>query len=156
MTNGDVSSTNSGSAASIADSSGQANGLITLFHAVKTAYARNGRWTLNRATLGSARKLKDGNNNYIWQPGLASTLPATILGAPYVEATDMPDEAANAFPIAFGDFRRAYTIIDRVQMSILRDPFTQATSGNVRFIARRRVGGQVVLAEAIRKLKAAA
>ena len=52
--------------------------------------------------------------------------------------------------------RRAYTIIDRINLSVLRDPFTQATSGNVRFIARRRVGGQVVLAEAIRKLKVAA
>ena len=65
----------------------------------------------------------------------------------------MPDVAADAFPIMFGDVRRAYTIVDRVNLSILRDPFTQATNGNVRFIARRRVGGQVVLAEAIRKLK---
>ena len=46
--------------------------------------------------------------------------------------------------IAYGDFRRGYTIVDRDQLSVLRDPFTQATSGNIRFIARRRVGGQVL------------
>ena len=71
------------------------------------------------------------------------------------EVPDMPDVAAGAFPIAFGNWQRAYTILDRVVLSVLRDPFTQAISGNVRFIARRRVGGQVVLAEAIRKLKVA-
>lgn len=156
LDNAAVGSTNSGSAATIADTDGQANGLIDLYHAIKTAYARNATWVLNRTVLGSVRKLKDGNNNYIWQPGLASLRPATILDQPYVEMTDMPNEAANAFPIAFGDFRRGYTIVDRVQMSVLRDPFTQATSGNIRFVARRRVGGQVVLAEAIRKLKCSA
>ena len=149
----DVAETVSGSAGSIADASGQADGLIDLYHGLKTAYAVNGTWLLNRATLSEVRKLKDGQNNYIWQPGLASGVPNTILGQPYVEVPDMPDVAANAFPIAFGDIRRGYVIVDRINLSVLRDPFTQATSGNVRFIARRRVGGQVVLAEAIRKLK---
>jgi HK97 family phage major capsid protein len=58
--------------------------------------------------------------------------------------------------VAFGDFRRAYMIVDRIQLAILRDPFTQATSGTIRYVARRRVGGQVVLAEAIRKQKVSA
>ena len=149
----DVAETVSGSAGSIADANGQADGLIDLYHGLKTAYALRGTWLLNRATLGDARKLKDGQNNYIWQPGLANGIPNTVLGQPYVEVPDMPDAAAGAFPIIFGDIRRGYTIVDRINLSVLRDPFTQATSGNVRFIARRRVGGQVVLAEAIRKLK---
>jgi len=153
LDNTDIAETVSGSASTIAYTDGQANGLIDLFYAIKTAYSRNATWVLNRTTLGAARKLKDADNNYIWQPGLAMGIPNTILGAPYVEMPDMPDEAANAYPIAFGDFRRAYYIVDRVNMSVLRDPFTQATSGAVRFVARRRVGGQVVLAEAIRKLK---
>ena len=62
----------------------------------------------------------------------------------------MPDIAGSAKPIAFGDFTRAYTLVDRVNISIMRDQFTQATSGNIRYIARRRVGGTVVLPEAIR------
>ena len=152
----DLAVTVSGSAGSIGDANGQANGLIELYHGLKTAYALQGTWLLNRATLGAVRRLKDSQNNYIWMPGLASGVPNTILGQPYVEVPDMPDVAAGAFPIVFGDIRRAYTIVDRVNLSVLRDPFTQATNGNIRFIARRRVGGQVVLAEAARKLKVSA
>jgi HK97 family phage major capsid protein len=156
LQNAEVLSTVSGSASTIADASGQANGLIDLYHDIKTGYALQGWWLLNRATLGEVRKLKDGQNNYIWQPGLASGVPNTILGQPYLEVPDMPDVQANATPIVFGDLRRAYTIVDRISLSILRDPFTQATSGNIRFIARRRVGAQVVLPEAIRKLTVSA
>ena len=156
LTNADLGSTNSGSAATIADANGQANGIIDLYHGIKTAYAVRGTWMLNRSTLGAVRKLKDGQNQYVWQAGLANLRPNTILDAPYVEVPDMPDEGAGTFPIAFGDWSRAYTIVDRIQLAVLRDPFTQATAGNVRFIARRRVGGQVVLAEAIRKLQCAA
>ena len=87
---------------------------------------------------------------------LVSGVPNTILGYPYVEATDMPSVGANAFPVAFGDFSKAYMIVDRVALAVLRDPFTQATTGNVRYIARRRVGGQVVLPEAIVKQKVSA
>jgi HK97 family phage major capsid protein len=156
LTNSSVGETVSGSAATIADADGQANGLMTLFHALKTAYSRNASWALNRVTLGSVRKLKDADKNYIWMPGLANGVPNTILGAAYVEMPDMPNEGAGTYPIAFGDFRRAYTLVDRISMEMLRDPYTQATSGNIRFIFRRRLGGQVVLAEAIRKLKCAA
>lgn len=153
LDNSDVGETVSGSAATIADSSGQANGMIDLYHDLKTAYARNATWILNRSTLGEVRKLKDGNNNYIWQNGLADLRPNTILGQPYVEMPDMPDQAANAYPVMFGDFRRGYIVVDRISMSILRDIYTQATGGLIRFIFRRRVGGQVVISEALRKLK---
>ena len=86
---------------------------------------------------------------------LQAGVPNTILGYPYVEVTDMPNIAGNAFPVMFGDFRRAYLIIDRVALSVLRDPYTVAANGNVRYLARRRVGGQVVQAEAIVKQKIA-
>jgi HK97 family phage major capsid protein len=146
----------SGSAATIAGASGtEANGLVNLFHSVKTAYAVRGTWILNRLSLGKVRLLKDTTGQYLWQPGVAAGLPNSILGAPYLETPDMPDEAANAFPIAFGDFKRAYTLVDRVEMAIMRDPFTVASSGQVKFTARRRVGGQVVLGEAIRLYKCA-
>lgn len=156
LTNSGVGETNSGSATTIADADGQANGLMTLFHALKTAYSRNATWTLNRTTLGSVRKLKDAEKNYIWAPGLANGIPNTILGASYVEMPDMPDEGAGTTPIAFGDFRRGYTLVERIAMEMLRDPYTQAAGGNIRFIFRRRLGGQVTLSEAMRKLKCAA
>ena len=135
-TSAGISTTNSGAAAAIT-----ADGLITLKHAIKTAYTRNANWIMNRTTLGSARKLKDGNGQYLWQPGLAMGKPNTLDGDPYVEMPDMPNEGAGNKPVAYGDFRRAYTWIDRIVMEMLRDPYTQATSGNVRFIIRKRSGG---------------
>lgn len=148
-----IAFTVSGSAATIADSAGGANGLIDLFYALKTGYSANGRWVLNRNTLGQVRKLKDTTGAYIWQPALTAGAPATILGAPYTECPDMPNQGANAFPIGFGDWKKAFLLVDRIDMSISRDPFTVANVGQVKFNARRRVGGQVVLGEAIRLLK---
>lgn len=153
LTNTSVASTNSGSSATIADASGQANGILQLKYALKSAYARNATWVMNRTTLGSMRTLQDSNKRYIWMPGIQNAAPNTIDGDPYVEMPDMPSEGANLFPVAYGDFRRAYVWADRISMEMLRDPFTQATSGNVRFVIRKRSGGQVVLAEAIRLLK---
>jgi len=149
MTNSDVGETNSGAATAVA-----ADGMLSLKHAIKTAYSRNATWVMNRTTIGSVRKLKaSGTGEYVWVPGIASGRPNTIDGDPYVELPDMPNEGAGLYPVAYGDFRRAYLMVDRISMQLLRDPYTQATSGNIRFIMRRRVGGQVVLAEAIRKLK---
>ena len=156
LTNSNVAETNSGSAATIKDASGQADGLIGLKHGIKTAYTRNATWGMNRTTLGSVRKLKDGQGQYIWMPGIAMGRPNTIDGDPYVELPDMPSEGAGLYPVIYGDFRRAYVWVDRISMEMLRDPYTQATAGNVRFIVRKRSGGQVVLAEAVRKLKCSA
>jgi HK97 family phage major capsid protein len=151
LTNANVGTTNSGAATAVTG-----DGLITLKHAIKTAYSRNGTFLLNRTTLGSVRKLKDGQGQYIWQPGLAAGKPNTIDGDPYVETPDMPNEGAGLKPVAYGDWRRGYTWADRISMEMLRDPYTQATAGNVRFIVRKRSGGQVVLAEAIRTLTCSA
>lgn len=149
MTNSSVSSVNSGSASAIT-----ADGLLSLKHSLKTAYTRNASWALNRTTLGTVRKLKDGTTTqYVWQPGLALGKPNTIDGDPYVEVPDMPSEGSNTYPVAYGDFAKAYTLVDRVSMSMLRDPYTQATSGNIRFLFRRRLGGLTVQPEAIAKLK---
>lgn len=150
LVNADVASTNSGAAATIT-----ADGLLALKHDIKSAYARNANWCMNRTTLGAIRRMKDGNGNYLWMSGIANSAPNTIDGDPYCECPDMPSEGANAYPVAYGDFQRAYSLVDRIAMSMLRDPFTQATSGNIRFLFRRRLGGAVVLAEAIRKMKCA-
>jgi HK97 family phage major capsid protein len=131
----------------------QSDGLITLFHAVPAAYRNNGAWMMNSTTVGAVRKLKTSTGAPLWVDSLALGNPPTILGRPVIEAIDMPDIAGNSFPIVFGDFNQAYRIYDRVGLTLLRDPFTQATNGLVRFHARRRVGGDVVKAEALKKLK---
>ena len=130
-----------------------ADTLLDLVHSVKTPYNQNGTLAFNRNTLADIRQLKDSAGQYVFQPGMMLTagVPNTILGYPYVEMPDMADVASSAICIVFGDFRSAYMVVDRVNLSILRDPFTQATSGNVRYVARRRVGGQVVLNEALAK-----
>ncbi len=153
MSDTTVSSTVSGSAATIADANGQANGLIDLMYALHPFYRSRGVWLANGTTIAALRKLKDGQNNYIWQPSLQADQPATLLGRPVVEAPDMPDVGANNYPVIFGDFASAFRIYDRVGLSIIRDPYTQATVGNVRFHARKRVGARLVRPEAIRKLK---
>jgi len=148
-----VGSVDSGNATAVT-----ADGLISLVHNIKSDYTRNGSFVFNRATLASIRKLKDTAGQYVSQTGmmLGGNMVNTILGHPYVEATDMPSEGADTFPVAFGAFRRAYMSVDTVNLAVLRDPFTQATTGNVRYIARKRVGGQVIQSEAINKLKCSA
>lgn len=130
--------------------------LMDAFYALKAPYRRNSSWMMNGTTLATIRKLKDSTGQYIWQPGLQAGEPSTLLGRPVIEDPTMPDIAADATPIAFGDFKTGYRIYDRVAMSILRDPYTQATKGKVRFHARRRVGGAVTMAEALRLIEISA
>jgi HK97 family phage major capsid protein len=110
-------------------------------------------WTLNRLSLAAVRKLKDQQGQYLWTPGIAGNVPNTILGASYVEMPDMPNIGANAFPIAFGDFKRGYVVVDRIAISFQADYTTGADDGLVVFRGRKRTGGGVRQAEAIRKLK---
>lgn len=147
ITNSSVGTTNSGSGTLLTG-----DGLIELVHAIKSDYGANASFMFNRTTLGAIRKLKDSAGQYVFQAGMMLTagVPNTVLGYPYIEAPDLADVGSSAKPVIFGDFNRGYMIVDRVNLSVLRDPFTQATSGNVRYVARRRVGGQVVLAEALR------
>lgn len=148
LNNADIGEVVSGSAAAIT-----ADGMIDLYHAVKTAYTRNGLFGLNRSSMKAVRKLKDTTNQYLWVPGIANAAPNTILGAPYVEMPDLPDQGANTYPVVFGDWRRGYYVIDRTGIMFQVDFTTGADSGLVVFRARKRVGGGVVLAEALKKLK---
>jgi HK97 family phage major capsid protein len=132
------------------------DGLIDLYHALKPPYRINGTWGMNSTTLGAIRKLKDTAGNYlVSMTGLNNAPATTLLGRPIVEMPDMPDIASNAYPIVFGDFTQGYRIFDRISLSILRDPYSQATNGMTRFHGRRRVAGGVGKPEAIRKLKIA-
>jgi HK97 family phage major capsid protein len=105
-------------------------------------------------TLATVRKLKSEQGDYLWQPAYMVGQPETLLGRPILECVDMPNVAGNAYPIAFGDWSTAYRIYDKPSgFSVLRDPCSVATRGLVRFHARRRIGGQVVMAEAAKLLK---
>jgi HK97 family phage major capsid protein len=149
LTNADVGETVSGLANAIT-----ADSLITISGTLKDGYI--GRYLLNRTSMAIIRTLKDGTGQYLWQNGLAAGLPSTINGEQYVSAIDMPDIAAGNYPVAYGDFARAYTMVDHTSTTLLRDPYTLGREGKVLFIMHRRNGGKVVLAEAIKKLKISA
>ena len=133
-----------------------ADELIDLYHALPTAYAMRAVWGMNRTTMGAVRKLKDANGSYLWQEPISEGNPPTILGRPLVEMPDMADIGASAKPIIFGDFQAGYRIFDRLALSVLRDPYSVQVNGQVRFHARRRVGGAVTKAEAFKILTNAA
>jgi HK97 family phage major capsid protein len=135
-------------------SSDPSDALINLAYAPKQGYRANGTWVMNRKTEAAIRKFKDGDDNYIWQPGTAIGQPASLLGYPVAEAEDMPDIASNAYSIAFGDFARGYLIVDRVGINVLRDPFS--AKPYVLFYTTKRVGGGVQNFEAIKLMKFAA
>ena len=129
--------------------------LIRLMYAMPAYYRNRGSWLLNGNSIAGIRLLKDENGRYLWQDSLTEGTPSTLLGRPVVEAVDMPDVAADTFPVIYGDFNAGFRIADRIGLSVLRDPYTQATEGLVRFHGRRRVGAGVIRPDAFRKLKMA-
>jgi HK97 family phage major capsid protein len=150
-----IAYTPSGAASNFA-ATNPADALIDLFHGIKAPYRTDGAWGMNTTTLGVIRKFKDNQGRYLVNlAGLDNTPVTTILGQPVIEMPDMPDIGANTFPVIFGNFSMGYRIFDRVSLSILRDPYSQATNGMTRFHGRRRVAGGVGKAEALRKLKIA-
>jgi len=143
---GQIEQVNSGSAAVIT-----ADGIINLKYSLKGAYAPGAVFMMKRATVASVRKLKDTTNQYLWQPSLQLGQPDMLLGHPIYEADDMAVEAANALPIAFGNFKAGYQIVDRFGIRTLRDPYS--AKPNVEFYTTKRVGGDVKDFEAIKILK---
>ncbi|MFB0612964.1 phage major capsid protein [Aurantiacibacter poecillastricola] len=125
--------------------------LIDLVHTMKAGHRQGASWVMNSATLSTVRKLKTTDGAFLWQPGLVEGQPDRLLGYPVIEAEDMPDVGAGAFPIAFGNFKAGYIIAERSATQILRDPFTNKPF--VHFYATKRVGGQVLDSSAIKLLK---
>lgn len=128
--------------------------LIDLIHSLKKGHRRKGIFMLNNLTLATIRKWKNGDGDYLWQPSLQAGVPDKLLGYPLVENEDMADTEAGAIPLIFGDFEKAYTIVDRIGTRVLRDPFTHKPY--VHFYTTKRVGGMVVDTNAVKLLKVAA
>jgi HK97 family phage major capsid protein len=126
--------------------------LISVTGEIKTGYSPV--YGFNRKTLAVIRGLKDGASNYVWRQGnLGAGIPNSIMGSPYVEIPDMPDIAASAYPVIYGDFSKGYLIGDRLGMNVIRDDFTQKRKSIVEFTYLKRLDGQVVLPEAFKKIK---
>lgn len=124
------------------------DGIIDMVYDLPTAFTGNARFACNRRSMRAIRKFKDQGGQYLWQPSMVEGAPATVLGFGVAEIPDMPDIAANALPIAFGDFARTYLVIDRIGIRVLRDPYTNKPY--VSFYTTKRVGGAVVNPEPMR------
>ena len=130
---------------------GQADSLIDLVYSLGAEYRAGATFVMNSKTAGTVRKLKDADGRFLWSDGLAAGEPARLLGYPVLIAEDMPDIAASSLSIAFGDFSAGYTIAERPDLRVLRDPFS--AKPHVLFYATKRVGGAVSDFAAIKLLK---
>lgn len=134
--------------------SNKADVLYDVIGKLKAAYRGGSVWMMNKAIMFEVLKLKDTTGQYLWQPSLQEGFPIRLLGFGVVEAEDMPAKAANSLSIAFGNFKRGYTVVDRIGTRMLRDPYTNKPY--VGFYTTKRVGGAVVNSEAIKVVKFAA
>lgn len=119
---------------------------------LKPGYRPNAQWVMNRTTEAEVAKLKDTTGAPLWVMSMRDNLPSTLAGFPITVADDMPDLATtNAFPIAFGDFRAGYQIVDRIGIRTIRDPYSSKPF--VLIYATKRGGGAVKRFEAIKLIR---
>jgi HK97 family phage major capsid protein len=111
-----------------------------LKHSVNRAYRQNAEWMFNDNTLLAIKKLTDSNNRPLWSPGIAAGEPDRFDGDRYVVNDDMPDMAASAKPILYGDFSN-YFIRDVLGIQLLRLSERYADYLQVGFIAFSRHDG---------------
>lgn len=133
------------------DGSNPADAIVDLVYALDASYRANGTFVMNSKTAGAVRKMKDADGRFLWSDGMAAGEPARLMGYPVLIAEDMPDIGPGAYAIAFGDFRAGYTIAERPDLRVLRDPFS--AKPHVLFYATKRVGGDVSDFAAIKLLR---
>lgn len=128
-----------------------ADAIVDLVYALDAGYRAKATFVMNSKTAGAVRKMKDADGRFLWADGLAAGEPARLMGYPVLIAEDMPDIGAGTFAVAFGDFGSGYTIAERPDLRVLRDPFS--AKPHVLFYATKRVGGDVSDFAAIKLLK---
>ncbi|MDO5641891.1 MAG: phage major capsid protein [Paracoccus sp. (in: a-proteobacteria)] len=125
--------------------------LIDLVYALSAEHRANAAFVMTSKTAAAVRKLKDNDGRFLWADSLAAGEPARLLGYPVLMAEDMPEIGPNSRSILFGDFKAAYTIVERPELRVLRDPFS--AKPHVLFYATKRVGGGLVDGRAVKSLK---
>jgi HK97 family phage major capsid protein len=133
---GEIEVVNSGHASQFTS-----DAVIDIVTKLPAIYTPGAKFFTNRTSLGSIRKLKDGQGNYLWQPTFVAGQPSTLVGYPVVDMPDMPGVAAGALALSFGDMKETYLVIDRTGFRVLRDPYTNKPF--ISFYCTKRVGGGV-------------
>ncbi len=123
--------------------------VINLQHALKAQYRPGAVWLTNDSTLAVMRQMKDGSGSYyLWQPDPAAAFGGRFLGSPVEVDDNMPALAAASYSLAYGNFKRAYKIVNRAGTTLIRDNLT--TKGQTKFNFRRRFGGGIINFEAVK------
>lgn len=125
--------------------------IVDVVYALGAKYRANATFVMNSKTAGAVRKMKDADGRFLWSDSLTAGQTAQLMGYPVLIAEDMPDIGTDATAIAFGDFGAGYTIAERPDLRVLRDPFS--AKPHVLFYATKRVGGDVTDFAAIKLLK---
>jgi len=128
--------------------------IINLYYSLGEQYVGRASFVMPRAAVSAIRMLKDETSGaYLWQPALLGGKEDTLMGCPVYQSAYMPALGANSLSVIFGDFK-FYQIVDRLGITILRDPYT--AKPYVRFYTTKRVGGDVVRKEAFKMLQCGA
>lgn len=133
------------------DANNPGDALVDLVYSLNAEYRAGSAFIMNSKTAGEIRKMKDNQGRFLWMEGLQAAQPPLLVGYPVLIVEEMPDIATNEHAVAFGNFRKGYTIAERPDMRILRDPYS--AKPNVMFYATKRVGGDVSDYAAIKTLK---
>lgn len=145
---GYIASGKAGAFTSVAPS----DALVDLQHGLKQQYRPGAKFMMNDATLGTVRQMKDASMGYyLWQPDSTAGFQGSILGSDVVVDDNMADVAANSLSIAYGNFQRGYTIVDRRGVAVIRDNVTK--KGVTKYHISKRVGGGITNFEAIKLMK---
>jgi HK97 family phage major capsid protein len=130
----------------------EADDLITLQNTLLEDFQAGAAWGMRRATFTSVMQLKDSQGQYLLDPRILKTgTDKVLLGSPVIFMSDMPAVAANALAVVYADWSEFYTIVDRMGVRLLRDPYT--AKPYVRFYTTKRVGGAVTNFQAGKILK---
>lgn len=133
------------------DANDPADAVVDLIYSLGAQYRANAAFVMNSKTAGEIRKIKDGQGRFVWTEGMSARQPALLMGYPVAIVEEMPDIAADSLSVAFGDFGHGYTVAERPDIRILRDPYS--AKPHVMFYATKRVGGDVTDYAAIKVLK---
>ena len=142
----------SGAASALATTN-PADVLRNMVWGLRAPYRNGAVWLMNSNTANAIDKLKNGTGDYIWRDGMTVGAPPVLLGHEVHFDENMPDIGANEFPVAFGNLKLGYVVVELSGLRVLRDSFT--AKPHVLFYTYKRVGGDISNSEAIKVLKIA-
>ena len=122
--------------------------------AVKPAYLDGCAWFMHRSTYSTLLQTKNTIGQPVILQSQSASVPESLLGFPIVRCDSMPAITGGASVIIFGNLKRAYTIVDRLQTRVLVDPFSSKPMVN--YYCTRRVGGGLVNTEALKIIRVSA